>query len=408
MKDDIASPIGHKTKRPPLAILVVITMGGALAMNIILPSLPGIQKTFNADYATVQLTLTLFLVGLAVAQLIYGPLSDRFGRRPIALIGMSILVGGTLICLFATSIEGLILGRLVQAIGGCAGMVVGRAMVRDLYDMDKAAAMIAYLTMAVVVVPTFAPLIGGYLEEMFSWSASFVFILITSLLFLTIAFFGAHETLPPSKRHDVQLFGMFNSFSYLLRNPGFSGYACQVSFNTAAYFAFLGGSPFVMINLMGSTPAKLGLYFVVVSVFYILGNFATARLAKKVGVYAMVQAGVWLSLLGAAILLITVLGDGLTPFNFFGIMSLIALGNGFCISSGMAGAISADPHRVGAAAGLAGSMQIGFGAISTYIAGILLAYFEVTATPLIAVMFACCSFALISILFLPATLKLKE
>ncbi|MCW9036140.1 MAG: multidrug effflux MFS transporter [Rhodospirillales bacterium] len=385
-------------KRPTLAILVVITMGSALAMNIILPSLPAIQESFKTDYATVQLTLTLFLAGLAIAQLIYGPLSDRYGRRPIALIGLGLFIIGTTACLLAPSIETMIMGRILQAVGGCAGVVIGRAMVRDLYDTDQAAVMIAYLTMAVVVVPTLGPMLGGYLEEWYSWTASFVFILIMNIVFFIAAFFKAHETLPPPKRHKAHFLEMFGSFNQLFRNPTFAGYACQVSFCTAAFFAFLGGSPYVMINLMGSSPAKLGLYFVYVSVFYIIGNFGTAKLAKKVGVLNMARLGTLIALLGGGILLITDLMIGLNPITFFGIMSLIALGNGFCISSGMAGAIGADPHRVGAAAGLAGSMQVGFGAASTYIAGSLLAYYKVTSVPLISVMFACCVLAMLSLL----------
>ncbi len=281
------------TKRPTLAILVMITTGGALAMNIILPSLPGIQKTFDTDYATVQLTLTLFLAGLAIAQLIYGPLSDRFGRRPIVLSGLAVLIAGTGICLIADTIGMLIFGRIVQAVGGCAGIVIGRAMVRDFYDTDRAASMIAYLTMAAVVAPTLAPLIGGYLEEWYSWSASFVFILSVTALFMIIALFRAHETLPLSNRHEGHFFKMFGSFWHLLRNPVFVSSACQVSFSTAAYFAFLGGTPFVMINLMGGSPIELGLYYVVISIFYISGNFGTARLARRFGVHRMVSSEPW-------------------------------------------------------------------------------------------------------------------
>ncbi len=383
-------------KRPTLPILVVITTGGALAMNVILPSMPGIQKSFNTDYATVQLTLTLFLAGLAIAQLIYGPLSDKFGRRPIALWGLVILLAGTVICLLAQSIEVMIFGRVVQSVGGCAGIVVGRAMVRDLYDTERAAAMIAYLTMAAVVAPTLAPLLGGYLEEWYSWSASFVFILVITALFLIAAFFFAHETLPPSKRHEGHYVEMFSSFWQLLHNPVFSGYAFQVSFSTAAYYSFLGGTPFVMINLMGGSPGELGLYFVVVSVFYICGNFGTARLAKRFGVERMVRFGTLVALAAVSAMLATALMGELTPLSFFGIMSAIALGNGFCISSGMAGAIGADPHRVGAASGLAGSMQIGISAVGSFIGGALLAYYQTTPVPLIAVMTACCLLAVFS------------
>ncbi len=383
-------------KRPTLAILVVLTMGGALAMNIILPSMPGIQKSFNTDYATVQLTLTLFLAGLAIAQLVYGPLSDRFGRRPIALSGLMILLAGTGICLLADSIEMMIMGRIVQAIGGCAGLVVGRAMVRDLYDTDRAASMIAYLTMAAVVVPTLAPLIGGYLEEWYSWSASFVFILAMTILFLIAALLFAHETLPPSKRHEGHFLELFTSFGQLLRNPAFNGYAFQVSFSTAAYFAFLGGTPFVMITLMGGSPAELGLYYVGISVLYICGNFGTARLAKRLGVYRMVMFGTLVSLVGGILMMATALMDELTPLTFFGFMAVVAFGNGFCISSGMAGAIGADPRRVGAAAGLAGSMQIGLSAISSFITGALLDHYQTTAVPLTVIMVVCGLLAVMS------------
>ncbi len=382
-----------------MAVLVVITMAAHLAMNIILPSLPAIQRTFATDYATVQLTLTLFLVGIAVAQLVYGPLSDRFGRRPVVLAGLGILVVGTLLCLVATTIEVMIVGRLVQAVGGCAGMVIGRAMVRDMHDTNRAAQMIAYLTMAAVVSPTLAPLAGGIIEEMHSWRASFLLILILSIAFLVFAFAGAHETLPAARRHDVRFSHLFKSFWVLLRNPVFVSYGCQVSFSTSAYFAFLGGSPFVAINLMGGTPTELGSYFIVVSIFYIFGNFGTARLSERFGVARMVWVGTLISLIGAFTMLTVQLVYGLVPMTFFGIMSVIATGNGFCISAGMAAAISADPERVGAASGLAGSMQLGFSAASTFIAGVLLQIYPTSPMPLIAVIVVFCVAAVVSAMF---------
>jgi len=392
----MAETISPTAARPTMAVLVVVTMAAHLAMNIILPSLPGIQASYQTDYATVQLTLTLFLVGIAVAQLIYGPLSDRFGRRPIVLAGLAILVVGTIICLLAPNIEALIAGRLVQAVGGCAGMVMGRAMVRDLYDANRAAQMIAYLTMAAVVAPTTAPLVGGILEEQFSWQASFVLILVASVGFLIFAYTSAHETLPSERRRDVRFGQLFQSFWVLLKNPLFNGYACQVGFSTGAYFAFVGGTPYVAINLMGATPAILGGYFLLVTMFYIGGNFGTARLAERFGVSRMVTIGTLISLTGAVAMLAVEMAFGLVPVTFFGIMSILAAGNGFCISAGTAAAISADPERVGAASGLAGSMQIGFSAVSTFVAGLLLQYYVTTPMPLILVMVGFCIMAVIS------------
>ncbi len=384
------------TRRPTLAILVAISMGGTLAMNMILPSLPALEKSFSADKATVQLTLSLFLVGIALAQLVYGPISDRYGRRPMVLGGTLILIAGTVVCLLATTIEVMIVGRIIQAVGGCAGMVMGRAMVRDMFDADRAAAAIAYLTMAAVVAPTLAPLIGGYLEEWFNWSAGFVFVLAMSGMILVYALVASHETLPPEKRHDVEFARLFRSFGVLLKNPLFDGYALQLSFNTAAYFAFLGNSPFIIRDLMGHSPAELGMFFAVVSVLYIIGNFGTARLARKFGAPRMIQTGTMIAMFGSLAMLAAALLTEFTVVEFIVTMSIIALGNGFCISSGTAEAVGADPQRIGAAAGLAGSMQMGFGAVSSTVASALLAYYVDSPIPLIVVIVVCSFAGLIS------------
>lgn len=379
-------------------VLVLISMAAPLGMNMVLPSLSSFQVVFETDYAMSQLTLTLYLAAIAVGQLIYGPLSDRFGRRPLVLIGLIILMIGSLICLFATSIEMLIAGRMIQAVGGCAGIVLGRAMVRDLFEAERAASMIAYLTMAFVLAPTLAPLIGGVLEDQFGWQAGFIFVFSFAALVFAVAFKGAKETLPTSRRHRARFSELFLSFAYLLRNPAFSTYALQVSFNTAAYFAFLGGSSFVLIDLMGGSPSELGILFVMVSVFYIGGNYITARMAQKVGVFRMVLLGTIIAMIGPVLLYITEITVGHTPISFFGMVAIVALGNGLCIAPGTASAIGADPSRVGAAAGLAGSMQIGFGAISTFIAGSLLSYYETSALPLIFVIGFCCLFAFLSLM----------
>jgi DHA1 family bicyclomycin/chloramphenicol resistance-like MFS transporter len=173
-------------RRPPLFIIIAVVACGPLAIHILVPSLPGLQIIFDTNYATVQLTLTLYFFAFAGAQLIYGPLSDRFGRRPVLLAGMALYVGGGVICLSASTIEVLIGGRIVQGIGGCAGFVLARAIVRDLYEREKAASMLAYVTMAMVVVPMMAPGIGGYLDLWFGWWASF-FLVVTYGIVVTVA-----------------------------------------------------------------------------------------------------------------------------------------------------------------------------------------------------------------------------
>ncbi|OUR78323.1 hypothetical protein A9Q83_08095 [Alphaproteobacteria bacterium 46_93_T64] len=389
---------GSKLPRAFLAALIFISMCGPLGMNIVLPSLSSYQDVFQTDYASAQLTLTFYLAAIAIAQLIYGPISDRIGRKPIIFFGLSVLIIGSFVCMLATSIEMMIAGRMIQAFGGCAGMVMGRAMVRDRYDADAAASVIAYLTMAIVIAPTLAPALGGVLEDQFGWQASFIFVSGFAVITLMVVFVGAQETLPPEKRHKARFASLFLSYGHLLRNPKFMAYALQVSFCTSAYFAFLGGSSFVLVDLMGGTASQLGMLFVVVSIFYILGNFATAKFTQKLGVSVMIRIGASISVLGALMLYTWEMTIGLGPFSFFGLMSIVALGNGFCISSGIATAIGADPDRVGAASGLAGSMQIGFGALSTFIAGSLLAAYETTPMPLILVVIGCCVLGLLSFL----------
>lgn len=380
------------------AVLVLISMVAPLGMNIILPSLTSFQIVFETDYAMSQLTLTLYLAALAVGQLIYGPLSDQFGRRPMVLTGLLIMMVGTTLCVFSTSIEMLIAGRIVQAAGGCAGVILARAMVRDMFDAERSASLIAYLTMAFVVAPTLAPLIGGFLEDQFGWQGGFVFVLIFALVVFLVALKGSRETLSVKKRHNARFSDMFLSFLYLLKNPVFTYYSLQVSFSTAAYFAFLGGSSFVLIGLMGGTATELGLLFVLVSVFYIGGNFIAARLTPKFGLFRMTLVGTVIGLIGPVLLYVTEITTGHTPLSFFGMIGIVALGNGFCIAPGMAGAIGADPSRVGAAAGLAGSMQVGVGAFSSFVGAALLSYCETSALPLIIVVGVFCLLAFFAVI----------
>ena len=159
--------------RPSFAILVAISAIGPLALNIFIPSMPGLQAEFGVSYGMAQLTLTLYLIGMAVCQLIYGPLSDRHGRRPMLLGGLAVFVVASLAAAVAPSIKVLIAARLLQAIGGAAGIVLARAMVRDVFERDKSASVISYITMACVVAPMVAPVLGGFIDKVSGWRMDF-------------------------------------------------------------------------------------------------------------------------------------------------------------------------------------------------------------------------------------------
>ena len=157
--------------RPPLLILVLATAIGGISLNIFIPSMPGLARYFATDIATVQLTLTLYLAGIAAGQLVYGPLSDHYGRRPLMLAGLGLYAVSALVASLAQSIEVLILGRIAQALGGCAGIVITRAIIRDVYDRDRGASVLGYVTMAMTIAPAMAPVIGGYLDHWVGWRA---------------------------------------------------------------------------------------------------------------------------------------------------------------------------------------------------------------------------------------------
>ncbi len=367
--------------KPPLLILVLATAVGPMAINIFLPSMPRLEVDLSTSYAMVQLTLSLYLVGLAVAQLAYGPLSDRYGRRPLMITGVCIFLVGTVICIVAPSITILIIGRVLQAIGGCAGVVLGRAIVRDMYDRDKSASMLAYITMSMVVAPMLSPTIGGLIDEYYGWRYSFVFVFAFASVVLIGCFFLLAETHGVKRRLAIANTGIRSTS--LFKIPAFYCYTFQLSFTSVVFYGFLGGAPYIVVKLMGHPPSVYGLYFIIVSFCYMAGNFTAARVSTRFGTDRMITLGAGLSLIGGLLLGLIYLNGMLSVLSLFVCMGVVALGNGMSIPNGIAGAISVDPDQAGAASGISGFTQMAFGAMATTLVGNLLAD---TAGPLIIVM----------------------
>ncbi len=366
-----------------LAILIAATALGPLTLNIFIPSMPGLQVEYGATYGTAQLTLSFYLVGLAGAQLIHGPLSDRYGRRPVMIGGVALHLIGTLACLFAPTIGLLIAGRLVQAIGGCVGMVVGRAVVRDRFDRDRTASMIAYITMAMVVAPMLAPSIGGFLDTIYGWRASFIFVLISSLIVLAIIIRWLPETLAVKSTGNAFV-SIPQDFARLLRQGEYCGYGLQLSFNSIVFLAFLSGAPFIMVEILDRTPADYGLYFIPIVAVYMVGNFLSARISPRVGIDRMISLGCVFVFGGATMGLVMDVMGLVSVFTLFVPMGIISIGHAFCVPNGMAGAVSVDPRIAGAAAGLTGFLQMATGAGASFIVGSMMTD---SATPLVVAMF---------------------
>jgi|SRR5690606_21812777 len=355
-------------RKPPIAILVAVSAIGPLALNIFLPSIPSLARYYQVDYGTIQLTFTLYLVGLAVSQLFYGPLSDRFGRRPLLLGGLALFVVASTICALAPPLELLVVARILQAVGGCSGIVLSRAIVRDLYGRDKAASMIGYITMAWVLAPMMAPSLGGLLDVHFGWEASFFVVAAAGLLAFLAGLRWLHETNVREGSAGSPL-ELVRGFGKLLGSLRYLGYALPTAFTSAVFFSFLAGAPYLTIEVMQLSPVTYGLWFILVSLGYFLGNLASGRFSERVGVDRMILIGTLLALGGVAVTTAAGLGGFLTPWTLFVPMMLVSIGNGMSIANGLAGSVSVYPAMAGAASGLAGFMQMGLGAASAQLIG---------------------------------------
>lgn len=353
---------------PPIWILIVATATGPLALNIFVPSMPGLVGVFQTDYATVQLALTLYLVAVGAAQLGYGPISDRFGRRPALIGGLIIYFVANVACMFAWSIESLIVARVLQAIGGCAGMVLGRAIVRDVYDRDRAASAIAIITMAMAVAPAMGPAIGGIIDAHFGWQATFLVPMAVGLVVLVGASLRLNETnLHPIPTIDIT--AMLRNYGSLLRSRAYIGYAANTAMSVGAFFSFIAGAPYVMIEVLQQGPEVYGFYFVLISVGYMTGNFLASRLSSKLGVDRMIPLGVGVSLCGAVPGFALAMAGVVTPLSVFAPMCVVAIGNGLSQPNGISGAVSVNPSIAGAGSGLMGFGQMVIGACFTVIVG---------------------------------------
>jgi DHA1 family bicyclomycin/chloramphenicol resistance-like MFS transporter len=366
-----AASEARASPRRVLVVLVAMTAIGPMALNILTPAVPGLVMTFGTDAAAVQLTLSLYLFGLAASQLVMGPLSDRLGRRPVVLAGLTVAAVSSVAALAATSIEALIVARIIQAIGASTGVVVGRAIIRDLYDRDRAAAMIGWVTTATVVAPMVAPMIGGFLDTALGWQAIFAFVGLVSAATLIGAVLALPETQAATMSGGLVRF--LSEARLLVATRQFCGYALCVAANSAMFFVYIGGAPHVVVTIMGRSSAVYGVWFAVASFGYMTGNFIAARRSAVLGVDRMIWWGTLVALLAAVVeCLLVVAMPGGGPAIIFVPQILISIGSGFLMPNALAGAVSVRPQAAGTASGFTGFLQMGLGALSAQLVSHLL------------------------------------
>jgi DHA1 family bicyclomycin/chloramphenicol resistance-like MFS transporter len=352
---------------PSIVLLALATAMAPAALHMLVPALPLLAVVFDATPSAVQLVLTLFLVGIATGQLVYGPLSDRFGRRPVLIAGLVLFLAGTLLCGVAWSLPALIIGRTLQALGGCAGMVLGRAIVRDVYDRERSASALATIMMVMSLAPSLSPAIGAYLAEWSGWRADFVLLGMVGTAVLILTAVKLEETRAPA---PVNFVGMIGSLILLLRSPAFLGVTFATSFTSASWFTFLAAAPYLLARLLHEPPSTYGLMILLPMAGYILGNAGVVRLSMLLGGVRLFILGLALSLASGVMLAFWCLGD-LTPWALFVPMALSSVGNGMSQPPGVAAGLSVYPRIAGAASGLLGFMQMTVAAFGTLLLGLL-------------------------------------
>lgn len=372
---------------PTLLTLVILAGVPALSMNMFLPSMPSMALYFSVDYAVIQLAISGYLAMTGLLQLVIGPLSDRYGRRAVLLASVSIFLVATLGCLLAPNAETFLFFRFLQAVIA-SGIALSRAIVRDVVDMRHAASMIGYVTTGMALMPMLGPVVGGLLEAWFSWQASFIVMLVFGVLILGLVIIDLGET---NMTRTASFGAQFRQYPELLRSRRFWGYAMVTACASGAFFAFLGGAPYVGSQVLGVPPAQLGIYFGIIAFGYMGGNFVTGKFAAQLGPGPMMVGGALTSLFGMTLVACLFLAGIQTPASLFGGIFFVGFGNGLTLPSANAGQLSVKPELAGTASGLGGAIMIGGGAALSAITGALLGP-ETGAWPLILMMLGslCC------------------
>jgi DHA1 family bicyclomycin/chloramphenicol resistance-like MFS transporter len=379
---------------PHIATLILIAGLAALSLNIFLPSLPLMAAHFGVGYGVMQPSVSLYLAATAVLQVFVGPVSDRYGRRPVMLVATAIFTLATFGAVLAPSFGIFLACRLLQA-AIATGFVLSRAVVRDMVSQNEAASMIGYVTMGMSVVPMVGPVIGGALGEVFGWQSTFVLLGIGGLGLLALVWADQGET---NMRRAGSMADQLAQYPQLLRSQRFWGYCLASAFASGAFFAYLGGAPYVGSAVFHLTPARLGVYFGAPALGYMMGNFLSGRFSVRIGVDRMVLYGALLTTAGLGLLLVLGLAGIMGPGIFFGLVITVGLGNGILLPNANAGMLSVRPSLAGSAAGLGGAFTIGGGAALSALAGALL-HHGTGPMPLILLMLASSALSIVSILW---------
>lgn len=352
------APLSAKTP-PRFATLILLSGLSVVSLNLFLPSLPVIAADFEADYAIVNLSVAGYAAMSALLQLVMAPLSDRYGRRPVILAVLLLFCLASLGCLLAPDIESFLAFRLLQA-AIVSGYTVSLAVIRDVTAPQRAASLIGYMAMAWAVAPMLGPMLGGALDSLFGWRASFWTLFAFGLAMLGLCWVDLGET---NRRPTASLLAQARDYPALIRAQAFWGYALCMAFSIGAFYAFLGGAPLVATALFRMPPARLGIAMGAITAGFVFGSFLAGRFASRHALTTAMIAGRLVACGGLALGLLFLAAGVTHVATFFGACVFVGIGNGITLPSANAGALSVQPRLAGSAAGLSGALTVAGGAL---------------------------------------------
>lgn len=349
-----------------IAILTALAILGQMSQSLYLPSMPSIDDALMTTREMVKLTLAAFMLSYALGQLIFGPLSDRFGRRIVILWGMVIYLIASLVCTFAPTIEVLIGARFVQGIGACAGLAIVRAVLRDRFEPQQSARAMSYVGMGMALSPAIGPIVGGVLQDIWGWRAAFVAQLLVGCAFMAWIYWQLPETNRspnPNATNPVQI---GRNLATLARDPGFVGYMGVVGFTLWSLYVYMTLLPFVFIEGFGFAASSFGGVFIFTVIGYLLGSFLSSRLIRYLAPHRIVPLGATICLVSAIAMFLLNAAGAAQPWTVVGPMVVFMIGFGLIMPSAYAMGMAPYAHIAGTAGSLYGCVQMGMGALGSF------------------------------------------
>jgi len=365
-----------------IVLLAATSALGPAGMQILLPALPVIQDDFSVSNDVAQLTLSLSMFSIAIGTLVYGPMSDKYGRKPTMLLGIFIAIIGSIFCYLADSIGWLIAGRIIQAFGGAVGLVLARAIVRDVYGAEESARVIATLVMVMVIAPMMSPALGGEMMNRFGWESVFLVMAGASVIIFVFLILRQPETLVTPVQFEG-IGSMLRTFDGLLRSRPFCGYAFCVTFVSVVFFSFISAAPEIMVSVLNRPPTEYGYYFVMIPIGFMIGNYVTRHFGRSISIDSMIVLGSTIAIGGIVLAIVLNLVGLSHPLALFLPVSIAVFGNGITLPNAQAAAINEFPQYAGSASGLTGFLQMSVSAVAAQFVAFI---FNETAYPLLIMM----------------------